>query len=92
MPVLLKGYAKLLSDDDSGSALLVDGEDVIAHVHAPEYVPLFAHAEEMLTLLTRFATHKCDKLGRLHSPSCRACAASALLSAMQDSDAGSTLH
>lgn len=92
MSLEAKALAELLLGEESGSTLLVEGDNIIAHVHSPVHVQLFAHAEEMYELLRNFSMRKCDKVNGKHSPACRACAATALLHDMTESDGGVGLH
>jgi hypothetical protein len=92
MSLKFDGIADILASDDCNSTLLVEGEAIIAHVHSPDHVQLFAHAEEMRQLLIEFAKRPCDKAGRRHLPQCRTCAATALLQGIDEAKTRSSLH
>jgi hypothetical protein len=87
----LEGIPILSAEETESTILVVDG-DVIAHIHAPDYVQLFAHAEAMRDLLIEFSVRRCDKLNGGHSPKCRACAASTLLKHIEQANQPPALH
>jgi hypothetical protein len=87
----LEGMPVLTPEESESTILVVDG-DVIAHIHAPDYVQLFAHAEAMRDLLIEFSVRRCDKVNGAHSPKCRACAASTLLKHIDQAKQPPALH
>jgi hypothetical protein len=87
----LEGMPVLSAEDTESTILVVDG-DVIAHIHAPDYVQLFAHAEAMRDLLIEFSVRRCDKVNGQHSPRCRACAAANVLKHIEQASQPPALH
>jgi hypothetical protein len=71
---------------DGVPSLIVDGEDIVAHVHKPEYLPLFLHAPEMRRLIENLSNMRCDPARIDHdSDTCGTCQARVLLADMRRS-------
>lgn len=86
-----EGMPVLSAEETESTILVVDG-DVIAHIHVPDYVQLFAHAEAMRDLLVEFSVRRCDKINGTHSSKCRACAAANLLRHIEQANQPPALH
>jgi hypothetical protein len=62
------------------TALLTDGDDIVAEVHRPSLTGLFSIADEMGDFVRRMADAPCDRtLNGEHPIACRACEAKELL-------------
>jgi hypothetical protein len=78
--------------DQDVPAMIVDGDVIVAHVHHPEYLRLFLHAPEMVSLVEKLGAMECDPSRPEHdSESCAVCQARILLAIMQErAEAGLT--
>lgn len=78
--------------DQGSPAMIVDGDAIVAHVHSPEYLQMFLHAPEMISLIEKLSAMECDPGSPGHdSERCGVCQARILLASMQkESDGSST--
>jgi hypothetical protein len=69
--------------------MIVEGDSIVAHVHDPEYLQMFLHAPEMISLIEKLAAMDCNPSRPDHdSESCAACQARILLANMYDDPDG----
>lgn len=78
MPLHVHDFFRRHSDGDAPS-MLMDGEVIVAHVHRPEYLPLFLHAPEMRALLEKLGSMPCSPAAQHDAATCYVCQARRLL-------------
>jgi hypothetical protein len=88
----IKKFAVVFTEPESEETLIVEDQELIAHVHSERYAALFAAAPELLSVVNEFAAGACeaDPLG-MHSTTCRTCVARMVLGKI-DPDANGLLH
>lgn len=74
--------------------MIVEGDAIVAHVHNPDYVQMFLHAPQMISLIEKLGAMECDPSSPEHdSQMCGVCQARILLAVMQrDADGSSTVR
>lgn len=71
-------------------AMIVDGDAIVAHVHDPDYLKMFLHAPEMISLIEKLGAMECDPSRPEHdSDICGVCQARILLANLRAEPSGS---